>query len=90
MTEIDNGNTLLEVSNLKVHFPVMSGILRRTDNSIRAVDGVSFKIDRGSTVGLVGESGSGKTTIGRAIVKLAPISNPCFLQDHQSCQKTLD
>lgn len=74
MTEIENGNTLLEVKDLKVHFPVTSLILRRKNEPIRAVDGVSFKIDRGKTVGLVGESGSGKTTIGRALVKLAPIT----------------
>ncbi len=87
MTEIDNGNTLLEVRNLKVHFPVMSGILRRTNNSIRAVDGVSFKIDRGSTVGLVGESGSGKTTIGRALVKLAPITEGSILYEGEETTK---
>lgn len=61
---------LLEVSNLKVHFPVFGGLLRRQKDVVRAVDDVSFSIDAGQTVGLVGESGSGKTTVGRAIVKL--------------------
>lgn len=61
---------LLEVRDLKVHFPVRSGLLRRQTGAVRAVDGVSFGIQPGKVVGLVGESGSGKTTIGRALVKL--------------------
>jgi oligopeptide transport system ATP-binding protein len=66
--------TLLEVANLQVHYPIRSGWWRRVTDQVRAVDGVSFKIGRGRTVGLVGESGSGKTTIGRAIVKLTPLT----------------
>lgn len=65
---------LLEVRDLQVHYPVYSGWLRRETDAVRAVDGVSFDIPAGTTVGLVGESGSGKTTIGRSIVKLAPIT----------------
>ena len=65
---------LLEVTDLRVHYPVQGGLLRHTVDHVRAVDGVSFTIERGTTVGLVGESGSGKTTIGRAIVGLAPIT----------------
>jgi peptide/nickel transport system ATP-binding protein/oligopeptide transport system ATP-binding protein len=61
---------LLEVRDLKVHFPIHTGILRRQTGSFKAVDGVSFTVEAGKTVGLVGESGSGKTTIGRTIVKL--------------------
>jgi oligopeptide transport system ATP-binding protein len=61
---------LLEVRDLKVHFPIRSGLLRRQTGSFKAVDGVGFRIEKGSVVGLVGESGSGKTTIGRALVKL--------------------
>ena len=63
---------LLEVRNLKVHFPIHSGLLRRQTSVFKAVDGVSFVIPSGKTVGLVGESGSGKTTIGRTLVKLIP------------------
>ena len=66
---------LLEVRDLKVHFPIQSGILRRRTGWFRAVDGVSFSVEAGKTVGLVGESGSGKTTIGRAIVKLIPATS---------------
>src|SRR6478609_6289019 len=61
---------LLEVQNLKVHFPVKRGVLRRTQDFVKAVDDVSFTIAPGETLGLVGESGCGKTTLGRAIVRL--------------------
>ncbi len=63
--------TLVEVRDLKMHFPLTQGILfQRVIGYVRAVDGVSFSIERGQTMGLVGESGSGKTTIGRTIVRL--------------------
>lgn len=63
-------NTLVEVKNLKMYFPVFKGILRRKIADVKAVDGVSFKIRRGETLGLVGESGCGKTTTGRCILRL--------------------
>jgi oligopeptide transport system ATP-binding protein len=62
--------SLLEVQNLKVHFPVKHGVFSRARAHVRAVDDVSFSIEPGETVGLVGESGCGKTTLGRAIVRL--------------------
>ena len=61
---------LLEVKNLKVHFPVKHGVLSRVRSHVKAVDDVSFSIAPGETLGLVGESGCGKTTLGRAIVRL--------------------
>src|SRR5206468_10655095 len=61
---------LLEVHNLKVHFPVRHGLFRRAKEFVRAVDDVSFSIGPGETVGLVGESGCGKTTLGRAVIRL--------------------
>jgi ABC-type microcin C transport system duplicated ATPase subunit YejF len=63
--------SLLEVENLCTWFPVHGGLLRRKTGDIRAVDGVTFHVKAGRTVGLVGESGSGKTTVGRTILKLA-------------------
>ena len=63
--------TLVDVRDLKMHFPLTQGIIfQRVIGYVRAVDGVSFSIERGQTLGLVGESGSGKTTIGRTIVRL--------------------
>src|SRR5205085_1957806 len=61
---------LLSVKDLKVYFPIRKGILLRTVGHVKAVDGVSFDIYRGQTLGLVGESGCGKTTAGRAILRL--------------------
>jgi oligopeptide transport system ATP-binding protein len=61
---------LLEIRNLKVHFPVKHGLFSRVREHVKAVDDVSFTIQPGETLGLVGESGCGKTTLGRAIVKL--------------------
>ncbi len=61
---------LLEVEDLKKYFPVKMGLLGKTVNYVRAVDGVSFTLNRGETLGLVGESGCGKTTVGRSILRL--------------------
>ena len=63
---------LLRVEDLKVHFPVNHGLFGRGHLPVRAVDGVSFEMRAGGTVGVVGESGCGKTTLGRAIVRLVP------------------
>ena len=70
LTDGAGEHTHLEVEDLRVWFPVTSGILRRTTGWVHAVDGVSLTIRRGETLGLVGESGSGKTTVGRAIVRV--------------------
>jgi peptide/nickel transport system ATP-binding protein len=68
-TEQENP-VLLEVNNLHVHFPIKGGIFGRTVDQFKAVNGVSFKLRKGMTLGLVGESGCGKTTLGRAILRL--------------------
>jgi len=69
-SSMDDESPLLEVRDLMVHFPIRSGLLRRQTDFLKAVDGVSFSVPAGKTVGLLGESGSGKTTIGRTLVKL--------------------
>jgi peptide/nickel transport system ATP-binding protein len=72
-TSVEEGSPpLLEVVDLKVHFPVRRGILSRVVDHVRAVDGISFRVYRGQTLGLVGESGCGKTTTGRALLRLLP------------------
>ena len=64
-----NGN-VLEVRDLKMHFPIRAGLLKKVVGHVFAVDGVSFHIERGETLGLVGESGCGKSTVGRMILRL--------------------
>lgn len=64
----------LEVNDLKVHFPIKGGIFGRTVDHVKAVDGVTMRIEKGRTYGLVGESGSGKSTTGRAIMGLNKIT----------------
>ena len=62
--------SLLEVRDLKKHFPIRTGVFKRTTGHVYAVDGVSFDVEKGETMGLVGESGGGKSTIGRTILRL--------------------
>jgi oligopeptide/dipeptide ABC transporter ATP-binding protein len=72
---------LLEIRDLKKHFPVDSGSLRRTRRVVRAVDGVSFTVARGQTLGLVGESGCGKSTLARSLLFLDPPTSGEILFD---------
>jgi oligopeptide transport system ATP-binding protein len=61
---------LVQVDDLKMYFPIYTGVLRRQSGNVKAVDGVSFQITAGQTLGLVGESGCGKSTVGRAMLRL--------------------
>jgi peptide/nickel transport system ATP-binding protein len=63
-------DTLLEVRDLRMHFPIRQGIFGRLAGVVRAVDGVNFSISEGETLGLVGESGCGKSTTGRCILRV--------------------
>jgi peptide/nickel transport system ATP-binding protein len=71
--DIAVGEVLLEIENLKKHFPLKSkGILRRPTDPVKAVDGISFTLHKGETLGMVGESGCGKSTAGRTLLQLLP------------------
>ncbi len=73
---------LIEVRDLKKHYPIRRGLLKRTVAHVRAVDGVSFSIQPGETVGLVGESGCGKSTTGRCLIRLVePTSGEILFRD---------
>ena len=62
---------ILQVKDLKKHFPIKGGMFAKTVGWVKAVDGVTFNLERGTTMGLVGESGCGKTTTGRTILRLS-------------------
>ena len=67
---VKDDDYLLEVINLKKYYPIKKGVLSKASGYVKAIDGVSFKIKRGTTMGLVGESGCGKTTVGKTILRL--------------------
>ena len=71
-----NAPVVMQTDNLKVWFPIKRGVLRKTVGHIKAVDGVSFAVRKGETLGVVGESGSGKTTLGLAILRLISSDGP--------------
>ena len=87
MTQPETGHEYLDVRDLKMYFPVTRGLLQRHYADIRAVDGVSFTIKKGETLGLVGESGSGKTTTGRCVLQLIkPTAGEVFFQGDDLCK----
>ncbi|HZY97359.1 MAG TPA: dipeptide ABC transporter ATP-binding protein [Candidatus Cybelea sp.] len=78
-----NNGALLEAKDLYKYFPIYAGLMSRHIADVRAVDGVSFTIEEGETLGLVGESGSGKTTIGRLLLRLLPATKGRILFENQ-------
>ena len=79
----DDAPKLLQVENLRQHFPVRGGLMMRQIGAVKAVDGVSFDIHSGETLGLVGESGCGKSTLGKSVVRLlSPTSGKVFFKGH--------
>ena len=81
--------TLLQVNDLKVHFPIKKGIFQRTVGYVKAVDGISLTIPKGQTLALVGESGSGKSTIGQAILKLVDTTDGSVAFTNEQAQINL-
>jgi peptide/nickel transport system ATP-binding protein len=79
---------LLEVTDLKVHFPIKKGLFQRTVGYVKAVDGVTLSIPKGQTLALVGESGSGKSTIGQAILKLVQATEGAVVLHHAEAGPT--
>ena len=79
---VTDNEVIVRVRGLKKHFPIMGGVLRRQVGAVRAVDGVSFDIHKGETLGLVGESGCGKSTTGRVLLQLDPATEgSIFFED---------
>jgi ABC-type oligopeptide transport system ATPase subunit len=74
----------MKVEDLKKYFPIRSGIFQKTVGYVKAVDGISFEIKKGETLGLVGESGCGKSTCGRSILRLLDkTSGDVYFQDKE-------
>jgi oligopeptide/dipeptide ABC transporter ATP-binding protein len=81
IVDLSPNSNLLEVKNLEIYFPILRGLLKKKVAEVKAVDGISFNIRRGETMGLVGESGCGKTTTGRGVTRLCePTAGEVFFE----------
>ena len=80
-------NEIIQIKDLKVHYPVRSGFWNRITDYVRAVDGISFSIKEGETYGLIGESGSGKSTTGKAIVGVEKVTSGQIISKGQDITK---
>lgn len=84
---MNDNDTLVDIINLKMYFPVKTGLLQTTSNYVKAVDDVSLQIRKGETLGLVGESGCGKTTMGRALLQLyRPTGGKVLFEGEDLCR----
>jgi peptide/nickel transport system ATP-binding protein len=86
-SHLTSGTSVLECKDLKIHFPIRKGLLKRTVGYVKAVDGVSLAIRAGRTLALVGESGCGKTTVGRGMLRLLPASGGAIEWDGEDLSK---
>ena len=84
---VHNNENILEVKDLKKYFPIKNGLMQRVVGSVKAIDGITFHIKRGTTMGLVGESGCGKTTVGRTILRLTDATAGTVLFDGKDVSK---
>ncbi len=84
---MEDKNNILEVKNLKQYFPIRSGVFQHVTGYVKAVDGVSFNIKRGETLGVVGESGCGKSTLGRSIMRLYNMTSGQVLFNHEDISR---
>jgi oligopeptide transport system ATP-binding protein len=88
MTDVEMaGDVLVDVQEMRTHFPIQKGLFSRKSGAVKAVDGVSFQIRRGETLGLVGESGSGKTTVGRTLLRLQSLTGGAVLIEGEDLSK---